>query len=178
MFSRCSFCDGMPSSSGWLPSLRAALGLSCSLSSISVAMASVPWDGRAGGAIEAQLGQDGEFFRCLHAFGDDRQADVVGDAAQPLEEGLVAGLGVDGADEAAVHLRVVEADAMQAADFAELSAEVLDPQAAAKRPQGVAEGMEFIEVLEGADFGDFQPEAGGQFLAAGDLRLQARSEEH
>ncbi len=137
---------------------------------------SIPRDGRTGGAIEAEFGQGGEFCGGLNAFGNDCQTDVVGDAAQAFEECLVAALAVDGANETAVDLEVIEAHAVQAADFTELAAEMLDAEAAAQRAQCVAEGLEGSEVLEGADFGDFQPQAGRQVLAATDQGQQAGAE--
>lgn len=149
--------------------LRIQLQFQCSLR--------LSGDGRPGGAIEAQVRQGGKLFCTLHSLGDDRQADIVRDAAQSLEEGLVARLGVDGADEAAVDLQVVQADAVQAADFAELAAEMFDAEAAAERAHGVAEGMEGVEMLEGADFRDFQPEAGGQLAVGRDQGQQVAPED-
>ena len=55
--------------------------------------------------IRRLLALDGVNVVCH--FRDDGQADIVGDAAQSLEEGLVAGLAVDGADKAAVNLQVI-----------------------------------------------------------------------
>ena len=41
----------------------------------------VPRDSRSGRAVEAQIGQGGEFLGGLHTFGDHRQADIMRDAA-------------------------------------------------------------------------------------------------
>lgn len=98
------------------------------------------------------------------------------DAAQSLEEGLVARLRIDGADEAAVNLQIVEADMVQAADFAELAAEMFDSEAAAERSHRIAEGVELGEMLEDANFRNLKPEAGSKLAPAADQGLQAAAE--
>ena len=133
-------------------------------------------NGGAGGAVKAEFGQDGEFFRRLYALGNDCQTDIVGDAAQAFEESLVAGLCVDGANETAVDLEVIDPDVVQAADLAELATKMLDTQTAAQRAQALGKIEEGIEMLEGTDFGDFHPQTRGEVGAGGDERLYAAAE--
>ena len=97
----------------------------------------------------------------------------MGNAAQPFDESLITRLFVDVADETAVYFKVIEADVVQAANFTELAAEVFDAEAAAEGAQGVAESAEFVKVAEGANFGNFQPQARGKVFAVGDQVLQA-----
>ena len=51
---------------------------------------------------------------------------------------------------------------------------MFDAEAAAKRAQVVAKVLEGVEMLEGADLGNLEPQTGRQFAAAGIALLEAR----
>ena len=111
-------------------------------------------------AIETEFGQCLELFLTGHAFGYDLQADPLGDGRQPLQESLIAGVGFNPANEAGIHFQVIEAEAVQAADFAELAAEVFNAHLAAGILQIQAEGAEGVEVGKYARLRNLQPKAG------------------
>ena len=85
----------------------------------------------------------------------------MGDACQPLEEGLVAKVAVQAADKSAIDFQVVEAQVVQQADLAELPAEVLDADPAAGHLQIADKPAEGVELPERSGLGDLKPESCG-----------------
>ena len=78
---------------------------------------------------------------------------------RPLQEGAVAAVVVEAADEAGVDLEVVEAEVVEQADLAEVAAEVLDAELAAGALECADDVAEGVEMMQHAGLGDFQPQA-------------------
>ena len=118
---------------------------------------------RPGRAIESHCTQRSEFRLARHAFGDHQQADAVRNRTDTLEEGLIARIGIQVPDKARVNLDVAQPEVMQAADLAELPAEVFDTRPALKTAQQFAQRAECVHVLQRTGFGNLHPEAACRF---------------
>ena len=118
-------------------------------------------DGRSGAAVKAEFVQDGCLAEGSNAFGNDREADAVRNAAEPLKEGGIARVFVDIANEACVDFQEIEPEIVQLPDLAELMTKMLQADVAAGRLKLAAERPELGEVLQCATFANFQPEACG-----------------
>ena len=85
------------------------------------------------------------------------QSFVLGAAGAALEEGGIAGVGLDAADETRVDLEVIETDFMQLSNLAELVAEMLKTDMAPADLELATDRTERFEMLERACFCEIEP---------------------
>src|SRR5215213_9722024 len=104
----------------------------------------------------------------LNAFGDDRQAQLLGEANGRTDDRRVVGIGQQAQDERAVDLQPVERKFLQVAQAGKSGAEIVEHEANAKLLNLKERFQRTLLVVEQDVFGDFELEAGWTEAGAGE----------